>query len=167
LALLNGNPDIKAEEHPSYLEIKADYDKAILDLKKTSVYAPRSGVITHMTLVAGDYVTVGIPIFSLVLNDNVWVEANIKETELSQIAPEQKAHVIIDAYPNVEWNAIIEGISPISGSESSATPFQNATGNWIKTVQRIPVKLRLKKMENQPILRAGLSACVEVDTQSP
>ncbi|MBY0462002.1 MAG: HlyD family secretion protein [Alphaproteobacteria bacterium] len=166
LAALSGKADIKIEEHPNYLEIKADYEKACLELKKTSVYAPSNGIITQMTLVAGDYVTVGSPVFSLVLTDNMWVEANLKETELELVKPGQMARVSVDAYSNAEWQAIVEGISPASGSEFSVLPPQNATGNWVKIVQRIPVRLRLKPLENAPILRAGLSASVEIDTQS-
>ena len=166
LAALSGNADIKIEEHPNYLEIKADHDKACLDLKKTSIYAPSNGIITQMTLVPGDYVTVGSPVFSLVLTDNMWVEANIKETELALIKPGQMARVAVDAYPNAEWKAVVEGISPASGSEFSILPPQNATGNWVKVVQRVPVRLQLKPLENAPILRAGLSASVEIDTQS-
>jgi membrane fusion protein (multidrug efflux system) len=167
LAALSGKADIKIEEHPNYLEIKADYEKACLELKKTSVYAPSNGIITQMTLVAGDYVTVGSPVFSLVLTDNMWVEANLKETELELVKPGQMARVSVDAYSNAEWQAVVEGISPASGSEFSVLPPQNATGNWVKIVQRIPVRLRLKPLENAPILRAGLSASVEIDTQSP
>jgi len=166
LAALSGNPNIKIEEDPSYLQIKADYEKASLELKRTSIYAPSNGVITQMGLCVGEYVTVGSPIFSLVLTDHIWVEANIKETELARIAPGQTARVVLDAYPNVEWKAVVEGISSGSGSEFSILPPQNATGNWVKVVQRVPVRLRLQPMKDAPILRAGLSASVEIDTNS-
>lgn len=166
LAALSGKPDIKIEEDPTYLQIKADYEKASLELKKTSIYAPSNGVITQMGLCVGEYVTVGSPIFSLVLTDHIWVEANIKETELAQISAGQTARVVLDAYPNVEWKAVVEGISPGSGAEFSILPPQNATGNWVKVIQRVPVRLRLQPMKDAPILRAGLSASVEIDTHS-
>ncbi len=166
LASLRGNANIKPQEHPQYLAIKANLDKAKLDLQRTILYAPADGSISRITLVPGDQVSAGAPIFTLFVTNNVWVEANFKETELTYIQPGQKATLWIDSYPDWEWTGYVEGISTAAGSEFALLPPQNATGNWVKVVQRIPVRLRLNPKENQPILRAGMSVSVTIDLSS-
>lgn len=166
LSYLNGATDTPSEQHPHYLQVKADLDKTQLDLRRTSVCAPVNGVITHMTLVPGEYISAGYPIFSLVLIDNCWVEANIKETELRDVKVAQKTVVNLDAYPDYKWEGVVDSISAASGAEFSLLPPQNATGNWIKIVQRIPVRIKLNRSTNEPILRVGMSATIDIHTST-
>jgi membrane fusion protein (multidrug efflux system) len=98
------------------------------------------------------------------ISKRVWIEANFKETELTNMRPGQTATVEIDTYPGVEFTATIESLSPGTGLTFSLLPPENATGNWVKVVQRLPVRLALEDPRNR-LLHAGLSASVEVDTQ--
>ena len=167
LSYLNGATDTPSEQHPHYLQVKADLDKMQLDLRRASVCAPANGVITRMTLVPGEYINAGYPIFSLMLLDNFWVEANIKETELKDVKVGQKTSVRLDAYSDYKWAGVVDSISSASGAEFSLLPPQNATGNWIKVVQRIPVRIKLTHTPGEPILRVGMSATVDIHTSSP
>lgn len=169
LAYLNGDPQINTEHHPVYKVIKADLGKALLDLKRTKILASEEGMVTRNTLVEGDQVNVGSPVFSIFVIDNLWIEANFKETELTNIQNGQKAKIWVDTYPDNVWEGYVEGIGAAAGSELAILPAQNATGNWVKIVQRIPVRIRLKEEDikkHAKVLRAGMSATVEVDIAS-
>jgi membrane fusion protein (multidrug efflux system) len=164
LAQLSGNPDIPVDSHPSVQRAQATLDKAELDLSYTSVKASEPGIVTKVDqLQVGSYVTASTPVFSMV-SKRVWIEANFKETELTYMRPGQTATVEIDTYPGVEFNATVESLSPGTGLTFSLLPPENATGNWVKVVQRLPVRLALEDPRNR-LLHAGLSATVEVDTQ--
>lgn len=165
-ASLSGNPDLPLEQHPRYLAALAQLDKAQLDLARTELRAPKAGVVGSGPPLPGDLVTAGRPLFSLVLLDDVWVDANLKETDLAKVRVGQKATVKVDAYPGQVWQARVGSISPASGSQFSLLPPQNASGNWVKVVQRIPVRLALVANEDQPPLRAGMSAVVSIEVLS-
>ena len=94
------------------------------------------------------------------------MEANFKETDLTNVAVGQKATVVLDIYPDITWDAEVESISPATGAEFAILPPQNACGNWVKVVQRLPVKLRLIERPGEPPLRAGMTAYVSIDTQA-
>ncbi len=163
-AALGGNPDIATEDHPLVREAIAARDRAQLDLEHTVIHAPSDGVISQTDrLQVGQYVAVGDPVLSLVESDRSWVEANFKETELGGIRPGQKAEIKIEAYPSLPLQAQVESIGAGTGSEFSLLPAENATGNWVKVVQRVPVRLHILTATKMP-LRAGLSATVTVDT---
>ena len=162
LASLAGNPAIQPEHHPQYLEVKANLDLANLNLSRTILYAPNEGIISRLTLYPGDQVKAGSSLFTLFVTKNVWVEANFKETELTYIQPGQKALIGIDSYPDWQTTGYVEGISAAAGSEFAILPPQNATGNWVKVTQRIPVRIRFDPQDQQPLLRAGMSAAVRV-----
>ena len=100
----------------------------------------------------------------LVANKTLWVEANFKETDLTHVAVGQPAQIEVDTYPGRRWKARVASISPASGAEFSVLPAQNATGNWVKIVQRIAVRLAIDPVEGAPVLRPGMSAEVEIDT---
>jgi membrane fusion protein (multidrug efflux system) len=104
-------------------------------------------------------------LFALVADSRPWVEANFKETELSHVKKGMTATVVLDIYPDVAWQAEVESISPATGAEFALLPPQNASGNWVKVVQRLPVRLRLKPQGGEPALRAGMTASVSVDTK--
>jgi membrane fusion protein (multidrug efflux system) len=163
-ANLAGDPNLAVEDHPKYLEALSKRDDAALDLRRVDVHAPIDGVVTRMTLQPGEHVERGSPVFSIVKTSAMWVEANLKETELTHVRPGQTAEITVDAYPGYAWKAKVESVSPATGAEFSLLPPQNATGNWVKVVQRIPVKLIIEPRDDAPPLRAGISVVVEIDT---
>ncbi len=164
LAKLGGDAARPSAEHPVVREARAQRDAAALDLRRTEVRAPVSGVVTNFDLQPGEYVTAGSVVFSLVGNEDIWVQANFKETELTYLREGQTGSVHVDTYPDVEWRARVTSISPATGAEFAILPPQNATGNWVKVVQRLPVRMRLEPLPGAPPLRAGMSVVVEIDT---
>jgi membrane fusion protein, multidrug efflux system len=166
LANIGGDPDLPLEQHPMVQHAQAALDRAELNLSYTEIHAPENGIVTKVEqLQVGDYVNAGTPLFSLMSTDHVWVEANFKETELTHMRPGQQATVEIDTYPDIVFNAKVESLSPGTGLTFSLLPAENATGNWVKVVQRLPVRLSLKRLDINAPLHAGLSATVEVDTR--
>ena len=166
LANIGGDPDIPLEEHPMVQHAQAALDRAELNLSYTEIHAPENGVVTKVDqLQVGDYVNAGTPLFSLMSTDRVWIEANFKETELTHIRPGQEATIEIDTYPDTVFHARVESLSPGTGLTFSLLPPENATGNWVKVVQRLPVRLTLDHFDQNTPLHAGLSATVEVDTR--
>ena len=164
LAGLLGDPQLPAERHPRFVEAKAAYDAATVDLAHTVVKAPAAGVVTNMKLQVGEHVEKGSAIFSIIQSGPVWVEANFKETQLTYMRPGQRAVVVADAYPDIEWQAKVLAISAATGAEFAVLPPQNATGNWVKVVQRLPVQLEVEQPPGQQQLRAGMTVTVTVDT---
>jgi membrane fusion protein, multidrug efflux system len=164
LANLGGDIGVPSEQHPMYLAALAQRDQAALDLRRTRILAPADGTISNITLRPGDYVKAETPVFSLIESDRRWVEANIKETDLTHVQPGQKATIEVDTYPGVTWDAHVQSLSSATGSEFALLPPQNATGNWVKVVQRVPVRLAIEAKPGQPPLRAGMSVTVEIDT---
>jgi membrane fusion protein, multidrug efflux system len=165
LAALGGDPEMPTDEHPLVREKKAERDRAKLDLERTTIKAPIGGTAVNVKLQPGEQVRAAMPLFVLVSKTRPWVEANMKETDLTHVKPGQKASVVLDVYPDVTWSAEVESISPASGAEFAILPPQNASGNWVKVVQRLPVRLVLDKPPADLPLHAGLSATVEVDTK--
>ncbi|MGF7175019.1 HlyD family secretion protein [Azospirillum doebereinerae] len=168
-AALGGDPAIPTDRHPSVLEAMAKRATAQRDLDHTVVRAPADGVVSQTDrLLIGQYMTVGLSAVSLVMNGSSWVEANFKETDLTHMEVGQTATVVIDAYSGRTLTARVESIGAGTGSEFSLLPAQNATGNWVKVVQRVPVRLRIDPSDNRDApavpLRTGLSAQVDVDT---
>src|SRR6516162_10067764 len=144
---------------------QAALDRAELNLSYAVIKAPENGIVTKVEqLQVGDYVTASTPLFSLMSTDRVWVEANFKETELTHMRAGQAATVEVDTYPDVVFPAKVESLSPGTGLTFSLLPAENATGNWVKVVQRLPVRLTLDQFTPDAPLHAGLSATVEVDT---
>jgi membrane fusion protein (multidrug efflux system) len=163
LASLGGDPNIPVEHHPTVQQAQAELDRALLNLSYTRIAAPIDGIVTRVEqLQAGDYINAATPAFVLVSTRDVWIEANFKEVQLTHMLPGQSASVRIDAYPGRTIRAKVVSISPGTGSQFSLLPPENATGNWVKVVQRLPVRLRL---EDSVPVQSGLSALVTVDTQ--
>lgn len=165
LASLNGDADIATADHPIYKAAQAQLDKAKLDLTHTIVYAP-SDAIAGSAPQIGDYARASVPVLNLVGSNRVWIEANYKETDLTSVIVGQPVSIEIDTYPGVEWTGKVESISPATGSEFSVLPAQNATGNWVKVVQRISVRISIDQSEHAQALRSGMSALTQIDTGS-
>jgi membrane fusion protein (multidrug efflux system) len=164
-AQFGGDPNVPTEELPQYKAALAKLERARIDLDDTIVTAPERGVISQVSdFRPGDYVTPGQPLFTLVETAPIWVEANFKETQLTYMRVGQHATLTLDSYPDVKWEAVVESISPATGSEFSLLPPQNASGNWVKVVQRLPVRLAVRMEPGQPPLRLGMSVDVTVDT---
>jgi membrane fusion protein (multidrug efflux system) len=166
-AELGGSPDAPIEEQADLKVAQAQLDKARYQLSRTRIVAPVDGVISNTVPQVGELAYQGMTLISMIDSKDIWVEANLKETQLANIEPGQHARVTVDAYPGREWRAEVESLSPASGSEFALIPAQNASGNWVKVVQRVPVRLRLIQADNGPLLRAGMSAEVEIDTRPP
>jgi membrane fusion protein (multidrug efflux system) len=165
LAQLGGNADAPIEDNANYLAAKAQVDKAQRDLRRTTVLAPIPGIVTNVdALQVGEYLPAAQAAFSLVSSADVWIEANPKESDLTYLKPGAPAIVTIDAYPGREWQATVTSLRPATGTEFSVLPAQNATGNWVKVVQRVPIRLAVQMPADAPPLRTGMSATVEIDT---
>jgi len=164
LSALGGDAKLPAERHPRFQEALAAREAARLDLARAQVRAPAAGVVSNMRLQPGEHVQRGTPVFSLVEGGAPWIEANYKETQLAHMRVGQTATVEADAYPGVQWRAKVTAIAPATGAEFAVLPPQNATGNWVKVVQRVPVILHIEKDARQPPLRAGMTVTVSVDT---
>ncbi|WP_421998873.1 HlyD family secretion protein [Reyranella sp.] len=164
LTALNGDPKLPAEEHHLVRDKTAARERAALDLARTSIRSPVDGVVVNMRVQQGEQVKAATPLFAVVVVSRPWVEANFKETELTHVRVGQKATVVADTYPDATWEAVVESVSPATGAEFAVLPPQNASGNWVKVVQRLPVKLRLFPHAGEPPLRAGMTATVRIDT---
>src|SRR3984957_8438039 len=162
---LNGDPDIEIDRHPTVRAAKAQLDRARLDLSYATVTATDDGIVTRVDdLQIGGFVNPGAPVFSLMSSRRIWIEANFRETGLTHMRPGQEATIDVDAYPDRAFNAHIVSMSPGTGSDFAVLPPENATGNWVKVVQRLPVPLELDEVDpNQPLF-SGISVTVEVDT---
>jgi membrane fusion protein (multidrug efflux system) len=166
VAALNGDPNIAVDQHPTVREAKAQLDRARLDLSYARVTAPDDGVVTRVDdLQPGDFVNSGAVVFSMMSTRRIWVEANFRETGLTHMRPGQPATIDVDAYPGHSFKAHVVSMSPGSGSEFSVLPPENATGNWVKVVQRLPVRLEFDALDPQRPLYSGISVTARVDTR--
>jgi len=165
-AELGGHPEAPVEEQADLMVAQAQLDRARYQLTLTRIVAPVDGVVANNVPQVGELAHNGLTLISLLSSADLWVEANLKETQLADIHPGQTARVRVDAYPGQEWQAEVDSLSPAAGSEFALIPAQNASGNWVKVVQRVPVRLRLLRTEDKPPLRAGMSAEVWIDTHA-
>ena len=133
-------------------------------LSYAEVRAPVTGIVTNLALKTGEYVETGDLLLAVVDTSSRWVEVNLKEVDLEHIQVGQVAVVILDSLPNVKWRATVASIAPVTGAEFSILPPQNATGNWVKVVQRVPVRLELTDPSGLERFRGGLTASISIDT---
>ncbi len=165
LAALGGDAAIETAKHPAVLQAMAARDKAAYDLAQATVRAPADGIVSQASsFKVGQFVAAGTPLFSLVETGDTWVEANFKETQLTHMRRGQSAEIELDTYPGKPLHATVESIGAGTGAEFSLLPAQNATGNWVKVTQRIPVRLKVSGEDADLALRTGMSATVTVDT---
>ena len=164
-ANLNGDPDAPIENHPKYKDAVAARDEATRRLAHTVVRAPFAGIVTNVpSLQPGQYLAAAATGFNIVSTDHVWVQASPKETELTYVKPGQQAVVEVDTYPGQRWTGTVDSISPASASSFSLLPAENTSGNWVKVVQRIPMRVSVTNVPGKPQLRVGMSVELSVDT---
>lgn len=165
LSDLSGDPDIKPADHPKFRMAWQARNQLELDLRRAVVRAPTRAIVGRLDQIRrGGYVRAGMPALNLVGVEEIWVEANLKESQLTRVRAGQPVTVTVDAYPGVEWRGTVDSLSPATGAEFSILPPQNATGNWVKVVQRLPVRLAIEPDPGKPPLRMGMSAIVTIDT---
>lgn len=171
LAKLNGNPHLPPQQAPAYLQAKAAYDEAQRQFGHTIVRAPFEGDVTEVdSLQPGTLVISALSAFSttsavgLVSTSDIWVQANMKETDLTHVSNGDPVSVTVDTYPGHTWRGHVDAVSRASDLAFSALPSENASSNWVKVVQRIPVRIKLDMKPGDPPLRAGMSVVVNIDT---
>lgn len=147
---------------PDVLQARAEIAQAELDLEHTRIEAPADGWLTNFSLVAGSSVTAASPVAALIVDASYWVDANFKETELAGVAPGQPADVVVDMYPGRVFHGRVESLSGGTGAAFSLLPPQNATGNWVKVTQRVPVRVRIVDADAEHPLRVGATATVSI-----
>ena len=165
-AKLDGNPNLPVNQYSYYNEALSGLSKAQLNLERTEIKAPFDGQIANFTILPGEYISIGAPLFYIVDYKNIWIEANFKETDLENVKINQAALIEVDTYPGKKFNAKVISIAPASGSEFSLLPPENSSGNWVKVVQRIKVRLELINKPKDLRLLSGMSAYVEIDIKS-
>jgi membrane fusion protein (multidrug efflux system) len=165
LSQLLGNPDLPIAQFPEYAQAKAALDQAQRDSDHTVVRAPISGIATQVdNIQVGRFVAAGSPILSVIDDQTPWVDANPKETDITYLRIGQKATLDVDSFPDHTFQGTVIAVSPGTGAQFSILPPQNATGNWVKVVQRVPVRIAFDKDENTRLLRSGMSVVVDIDT---
>lgn len=169
LARLDGNPNLPVNRLPQYMQAEAQVAEAQRELNHTVVIAPFAGTVTDVPAIApGKYLSASTTAFYLVDTRHIWVDATPKETQLTYLRSGQPATVTVDTYPNVQWRGTVQSVSPAAAQEFALLPAQNASGNWVKVVQRVQLRIRLDTSDRgMPPLSAGMSAEVNVDTSHP
>ncbi len=160
------NPNLALEDFPAYQQAKAMVDQAQRDLDHTVVKAPIAGIATQVdNIQLGRYVTAGMPVFSVMDDAAPWVDANPKETEITWLRPGQKVDLYVDSFPDRVFHGTVQSVSPGTGAQFSILPPQNANGNWVKVVQRVPVRIVFDPGQDISLLRAGMSVTADIDTR--
>jgi membrane fusion protein (multidrug efflux system) len=165
-ANLNGRPAGPVEQYPQYLSALAARNEAARELAHTVVRAPFDGIVTSVpSIQPGRYIAASITAFYLVDTEDMWIRANPKETALTYVRPGQAVTVTVDTYPGKTWHGTVASISPAAAQQFSLLPAQNTSGNWVKVVQRIPIRIAVETSgRDLPPLRAGMSAEVSIHT---
>jgi membrane fusion protein (multidrug efflux system) len=165
LNALLGNPDLPIEQYPPYQQASAVLEQAERDLNHTTLKAPIGGTATQVdNIQLGRFVTAGTPIFAVIDDRTPWVDANPKETDLTHVRVGQKVAINVDTFPDVTFHGTVSSISPGTGAQFAILPPQNAIGNWVKVVQRVPVRIAFDPGQDLTLLRAGMSVTVDIDT---
>jgi len=165
LAKLDGNPNIAVEDMPSFKQAQAQLAEAEREMNHAVVRAPYDGIVTQVNkLQIGMYLGASTAAFGLVSTDHVWVEAQPKETQLTYAKNGDPVDVSFDIYPGRTWQGTVQSVAPATDQNFSLLPAENSSGNWVKVVQRIPVRVELDMKPGDPPLRAGMSADIDIDT---
>jgi membrane fusion protein, multidrug efflux system len=162
---LGGGANTSIETFPAYMQAKAQLDDAERNLRNTVVRAPIPGIATQVAQIElGRVAPAGQAVFAIVANTGLWVDANPKESDLTYVHVGEPATVTIDTFPGREWRGKVSSIAPGTGAQFAILPPQNASGNWVKVVQRIPLRFAFDDDQDVSELRAGMSAIVSIDT---
>jgi membrane fusion protein (multidrug efflux system) len=162
---LGGGLDASIETFPDYMQAEAQAEDAERNLNHTHVTAPIAGEATQVDQIElGRVAPAGQPVFAVVATTGLWVEGNPKESDLTYVRSGQRATVTIDAFPGREWRGRISSIAPGTGAQFAILPPQNASGNWVKVVQRVPLRFAFDADQDVANLRAGMSAILAIDT---
>jgi membrane fusion protein (multidrug efflux system) len=165
LSQLLGNPELPIEQFPAYMQASAALEQAQRDLRHTVLRAPIDGTATQVdNIQLGRYVTAGTPVFSIINDAAPWIDANPKETDITHLQVGQRVLVNIDTFPDHTFHGTVVSVSPGTGAQFAILPPQNASGNWVKVVQRVPVRIELDHDPMTSKLRSGMSAVVDIDT---
>ena len=159
------DPELAVERYPQFIEATVALHRAKRDLANTVLRAPIFGTATQVSNIQmGRYLTAGMAVFSVISGDVFWIDANPKETDLTHVRHGQPVTITVDAFPDRQWSGTVGAISPGTGAQFAILPPQNAAGNWIKIVQRVPMRIEFAPGQDLRRLRAGMSATVEIDT---
>ena len=159
------DPNLPIEKYPPYMQATAALDQAQRDLQHTIVRAPLAGTATQVpSIQLGRYVTAGTPVFALMDEDHPWVDANPKETDVTYLRVGQPVSIKVDTFPDQTFAGRVTAVSPGTGAQFAILPPQNASGNWVKVVQRLPIRIELTPGQDTGSLRAGMSVTVDIDT---
>jgi membrane fusion protein (multidrug efflux system) len=162
---LLGDPNLPLDKFPAYEQAKAALEHAQRDLEHTVLRAPISGTATQVdNIQLGRFVSAGSPVFSIIDDSAPWVDANPKETDITYLRAGQKATIDVDSFPDRTFHGTVTSVSPGTGAQFSILPPQNASGNWVKVVQRVPVRITFDKDQDLSLLRSGMSVTVDIDT---
>ncbi len=163
---LRGDPDLPIEKFPPFIAAQAALDQAERDLAHTTLRAPIDGIATQVdSIQLGRYVTAGTPVFAIIDDGNPWVDANPKETDITYLRVGQAVELHVDTFPNHVFHGSVASVSPGTGAQFSILPPQNASGNWVKVVQRVPLRIAFDPGQDLSRLRAGMSVTVDIDTR--
>jgi membrane fusion protein (multidrug efflux system) len=162
---LQGNPDLAIADFPPFRLAQAALDQAQRDLDHTLVKAPIDGTATQVdNIQLGRFAPAGTPVFSIIDDRAPWVDANPKETDVTWLRVGQKVDVAVDSFPDRPFHGTVASVSPGTGAQFAILPPQNASGNWVKVVQRVPVRITFDPGQDLSLLRAGMSVTVDIDT---
>jgi membrane fusion protein (multidrug efflux system) len=162
---LLGDENLAIEKYPPYAQASAALDQAKRDLDHTVLRAPIAGMATQVASIQmGRYVSAGTPVFSLIDDARPWVDANPKETDITHLRVGQPVSIYVDTFPGRAFRGSVAAVSPGTGAQFAILPPQNASGNWVKVVQRVPVRIEFAPTEDVRDLRAGMSVTVDIDT---
>jgi len=162
---LGGGPDVSIDSFPDYVQAKAQVDDAERNLRNTRIVAPIAGEATEVDQIElGRVAPAGQPVFAIVANAGLWVDANPKEGDLTYVRVGERVTLTVDAFPGTQWRGRVSSIAPGTGAQFAILPPQNASGNWVKVVQRVPLRIAFDPDEDISTLRAGMSAIVSIDT---
>jgi membrane fusion protein (multidrug efflux system) len=162
---LLGDPELPIEKYPPHAQAAAALDQAKRDLDHTVLRAPIAGMATQVASIQmGRYVTAGTPILGLIDDTKPWIDANPKETDITHLRIGQPVTIAIDTFPGRTFRGSVAAVSPGTGAQFAILPPQNASGNWVKVVQRVPVRIEFAPAEDLRELRAGMSVTVDIDT---
>jgi len=158
------DPDMPPAQHPMYQQAMSELEKAELDLSYTEIRSPVDGVAVNVSALVGENVIMGTPLLNIIDDSHLWIEANYKETDLTNVETGQSVAITVDSFPGQTWRGTVASITPATGAEFSLLPAQNSSGNWVKVVQRITVRIEFSGPVDASRLSAGMSAEVTIDT---